>query len=72
MNAWWLLFTIAMLLSPVVFALTVRQADDPDANPVKATRMTLWLFIATLAAIGVTLLVWQTLGVPAQVQPPSV
>lgn len=63
MNAWWLLFTIAMLISPIVFALSVRPTDDPDADPATAERKLFILVLATVAAIGVTLLVWRTFGV---------
>lgn len=59
MSAWWLLFTSAMLISPLVFTLCVRQKDDPDANPARARRLTWALLGATLASFAIMILVWQ-------------
>lgn len=64
MNAWWLLFTGAMLASPLVFALCVRtDASDPDTDTATAERKTFALVMATIGAIGVMLAVWRVFGV---------
>ncbi len=63
MNAWWLLFSGGMIVSPLVFALGVRCSADPDADAPRARRLTLWLICASLASLGLMLALWQTAGV---------